>query len=58
MNFQTLYITKALQLNNTIVIAISSNHPTLGEDEKILSPSLSPQLYVKALLLLFISHIV
>ena len=47
VKFQTLYITKALQFNDTIVIAISSNHPTIREREKSLSPPPSPRLYAK-----------
>ena len=42
-NFQTMYITKALQLNQNIVIAMSSNHRTIGKtkDDPLSSPELS-----------------
>ena len=32
-NFQTLYVTRALQLEHNIVIAMSSNHPAIGEKQ-------------------------
>jgi hypothetical protein len=32
-SFQTLYITMVLQIKHNIVIAMSSNHPTIGEKQ-------------------------
>jgi hypothetical protein len=40
--FKTLYSTKALQMNHNIVIAMNTNHPTVGEtnDDPLSSPEL------------------